>query len=144
MDEIVNIVETNMGRKADSIAIVDIYFNIWHEKNHVPQPVLSYFSNFPLAAMETGDYIVHQKAFLIKVSDLMNIIVFTAETFYAEQGAMTLRGRMNALSSVFALENMVKNREAEEIWKQYFKNMNAGDMVSELLEHFQRKIGGVR
>jgi hypothetical protein len=116
VDELINLVETNMGsKKAKAIFIVDINFKIWGKKGEIPEEVLNYYQKFPLKEMHTGDTMHNESTYLMKVTEKTAVLIKVDDAHIARLSAINLKGRINALSPFYELEKYVEEKKQSKL-----------------------------
>jgi hypothetical protein len=116
IDELLNLVETNLGsKKASAIFIVDVNFKIWGKKGDFPEEVLKYYQKFPLREMHIGDTMHNESTYLMKVTDKTAVLVRMGDAHLARISAITLKGRINALSPFYALDKYVEEKKGSKL-----------------------------
>nr|MDO8080985.1 hypothetical protein [Candidatus Freyarchaeota archaeon] len=119
MDELFNVVETNLGNwKANAIFIVDFNFNIWGKKGDISEEVLNFYHKFPLREMHVGDTMHNESTYMMKVTEKTAVIIRMDDAHIARLSAINLKGRINALSPFYTLEKYVKEtKKLNEVGK---------------------------
>lgn len=116
IDELLNLVETNLGsKKANAIFIVDINFKIWGKKGELPQEVLSYYQKFPIREMHVGDTMHNECTYMMKVTEKTAVIVKMDDTHLARLSSINLKGRINALSPFYTIEKYVEEKKGSKL-----------------------------
>ncbi len=120
IDLVLEKIETNLGKwKAQGIAILDVNFRVWGIKGEVPEALFSFYEKFSLYNMHVGDTVSNSNTFMIKATDKIGVIVVMNDTHLAMLSAINLKGRINALSDLYKLENHVEIEEKPKDTEKY-------------------------
>ncbi len=108
----IEIVELNLGNwKPLAVVIIDINRKVWNQRGEIPPEVFDYYEKFPLAEMHVGDSVHNNSTFLMKVTEKTGVIIEMESLHVARLAAINLRGRINALSEFYKLEEFVQEEK---------------------------------
>jgi hypothetical protein len=122
IDNMIELVELNVGSwKPLAVAVIDINYKIWGEKGKLSKDELKYYETFNLSGMHVGDSINNKCSFLMKVTDKTGVIVVMGDPNICELSAINLKGRINALSDFYTIENQIKEKQKKSILERILK-----------------------
>lgn len=109
IDRVFEKIEANLGNwKAQGIAILDVNLRVWGIKGEVSEDVFGFYEKFSLYDMHPGDTISNNNTFMMKATEKIGIIVIMKDTHLAMLSAINLKGRINALSDLYKLEEHIE------------------------------------
>jgi hypothetical protein len=118
----IELVELNVGNwKPLAVAIVDINYKIWGEKGNLSNDELKYYETSHLSRMHVGDSINNNDSFIMKVTDKTGVIVVMGDPQISKLASINLRGRINALSDFYTIENQIKEKQKKSILERILK-----------------------
>nr|MDO8082097.1 hypothetical protein [Candidatus Freyarchaeota archaeon] len=121
--KMIELVELNLGNwKPLAVVIFDINQKIWNQKGKILPEVFNYYKKFPLAEMHVGDSIHNNNTFLMKVTEKTGVIVEMESLHVARLAAINLRGRINALSEFYKLEEFIQEDKETTKFKDAAKS----------------------
>ncbi|MHA1361399.1 MAG: hypothetical protein ACTSP1_02455 [Candidatus Freyarchaeota archaeon] len=116
VDELIKLVDANLGRwNAEAILIVDINFKIWGKKGEISDKILDFYRKFPFVEMHVGDTVHNENTYMMKVTDKTGVIVKMEDAHIARLSAINLKGRINALTQFYTLENYVEEKKGSKL-----------------------------
>jgi len=105
IDKMINLIELNLGSwKPRSIVVIDKDFKVWGLRGEIPEKTVELFEKYSLEELKPGDSIHNGNSFLMKITEKTGVIVSMDDVRLSILASANLRGRINALSDFYLLE----------------------------------------
>ena len=115
LDNMMHLVELNLGNwKPRSIVVIDKDFKVWGLKGKILEEVVKLFKKYSFEELKPGDSIHNGNSFLMKITEKTGVIVSMDDIRLSILASTNLRGRINALSDFYLLEEFVNKSSTKK------------------------------
>ncbi len=112
--EFLKLIELNVGSAPlSTVAIVDMNFKIWAIKGKLDDAItlIEKYEKNSLVNMKVGEEMHNDNSFLMKVTDNLFVLATVKNPILLRIAIENLRGRINALSTLFVLDKLVNQQQ---------------------------------
>ena len=115
IDNMIHLIELNLGSwKPRSIVVIDKDFKVWGLKGKISEEAVKLFEKYSLEELKPGDSIHNGNSFLMKITEKTGVIVSMGDIRLSILASANLRGRINALSDFYLLEEFVNKSSTKK------------------------------